>query len=145
MIRIEVAPERGLIDTNMLILLDELNVTELPAEIVIRAVTMAELAAGPHFATDPDERAKRIERLQNAEALFDPLPFDTRAARRYGHIVAATIAAGRNPKPRRVDLMIAAIASVNQLPLYTVNPDDFKDLDSLVPVFPVTHPDARPR
>lgn len=145
MIRIETVPDRGLVDTNVLILLDELNVTELPAEIVISSVTLAELAAGPHFATDANERAERIERLQNTEALFDPLPFDTRAARRYGHIVAATIAAGRNPRPRRVDLMIAAIASVNQLPLYTVNPDDFKDLDSLVPVFPVTHPGARPR
>ncbi|MFJ9743624.1 type II toxin-antitoxin system VapC family toxin [Streptomyces sp. NPDC101166] len=136
-------PVRGLVDTNVLILLEALDPDELPAELVISAVTMAELAAGPHFATEPGERAGRIERLQNAEALFEPLPFDTRAARRFGHIVASVLAAGRNPKPRRVDLMIAAIASVHGLPLFTVNPDDFTGLTGLVDVQKVTHPDNR--
>ncbi|MFF0610041.1 type II toxin-antitoxin system VapC family toxin [Nocardia tengchongensis] len=132
---------RGLIDTNVLILLEALDPAELPGELLVSAVTMAELAAGPHYAIDPGERAQRIERLQNAEALFEPLPFDTRAARRFGHIVASVIAAGRNPKPRRVDLMIAAIASVHGLPLYTVDPDGFIGLAELVEVQKVTHPD----
>ncbi|MFD7843838.1 type II toxin-antitoxin system VapC family toxin [Nocardia sp. NPDC059764] len=136
-------PVRGLVDTNVLILLEALDPDELPAELVVSAVTMAELAAGPHFATEPGERASRIERLQNAEALFEPLPFDTRAARRFGHVVASVLAAGRNPKPRRVDLMIAAIASVHGLPLFTVNPDDFTGLTGLVDVQKVTHPDNR--
>ncbi|WP_431956722.1 type II toxin-antitoxin system VapC family toxin [Nocardia lijiangensis] len=133
-------PERGLVDTNVLILIDALVSAELPTEMLVSAPTMAELAAGPHYARDPEERARRIERLQNAEAIFEPLPFDTRAARRYGHVIAA-ITAGRNPKPRRVDLMIAAIASVHQLPLFTVNPDDFEGLGALIDVHPVTHPD----
>ncbi|MGY4099613.1 PIN domain-containing protein [Nocardia sp. R16R-3T] len=135
--------ERGLVDTNVLILIDSVDPGELPAEIVISSMTMAELAAGPHFTTDPGERARRIERVQNAEALFEPLPFDTRAARRYGHVVAAVLAAGRNTKPRRIDLMIAAIASAHGLPLFTVNPSDFVGLDDLVTLSPVTHPDVR--
>lgn len=135
--------ERGLVDTNVLILIDTVDPDELPAEILISSITMAELAAGPHFTTDPGERARRIERVQNAEALFEPLPFDTRAARRYGHVVAAVLAAGRNPKPRRIDLMIAAIASAHELPLFTVNPSDFVGLEDLVTLLPVTHPDAR--
>lgn len=134
-------PERGLVDTNVVILLDDLDPDELPAELLLSSVTMAELAAGPHYTDDREERARRIERLQNAEALFEPLPFDTRAARRYGHIVAAVLAAGRNPKPRRIDLMIAAIASVHRLPLFTVNEKDFAGLTDLVSVSAVTHPD----
>ncbi|WP_067567927.1 type II toxin-antitoxin system VapC family toxin [Nocardia acidivorans] len=136
-------PERGLVDTNVIILIDGLDPQELPSELMVSSVTMAELAAGPHYAKDTAERARRIERLQNAEALFDPLPFDTRTARRFGNIVAAVLDAGRNPKPRRIDLMIAAIASVHGLPLFTVNPDDFADLADLLTVCAVTHPDNR--
>ncbi|MEV6361895.1 type II toxin-antitoxin system VapC family toxin [Nocardia asteroides] len=134
---------RGLVDTNVVILFDELDPAELPEEIVVSSVTMAELAAGPHYTTDAGERAARIERLQNAEALFDPLPFDTRAARRYGHVIAAILSAGRNPKPRRIDLLIASIASVHRLPLYTVNPKDFAGLEGLIELREVTHPDER--
>lgn len=134
---------RGLVDTNVVILFDELDPAELPEEIVVSSVTMAELAAGPHYATDAGERAARIERLQNAEALFDPLPFDTRAARRYGQVIAAILSAGRNPKPRRIDLLIASIASVHRLPLYTVNPKDFAGLEGLIELREVTHPDER--
>ncbi|GEM34001.1 hypothetical protein NN3_50080 [Nocardia neocaledoniensis NBRC 108232] len=138
-----VEPSRGLVDTNVVILFDELDPAELPEEIVVSSITMAELASGPHYTTDAGERAVRIERLQNAEALFDPLPFDTRAARRFGHLIAAVLATGRNPKPRRVDLLIAAIASTHRLPLYTVNPKDFAGLEALVDLRPVTHPDER--
>ncbi|MFI1462626.1 type II toxin-antitoxin system VapC family toxin [Nocardia carnea] len=134
-------PGRGLVDTNVLILISRLIPEELPDEISVSTITMAELAAGPHYTDDPIERAERIERLQNAEAQFDPLPFDTAAGRRYGHLVAAVLQAGRNPRPRRIDLMIAAIASAHRIPLYTVNPKDFSALDGLVTVVPVTHPD----
>jgi predicted nucleic acid-binding protein len=134
---------RGLVDTNIVIFGNFLDPVELPEVTVISSVTMAELAAGPHYTADPGERAVRIERLQRAEAQYEPLPFDTAAARRYGHVIASVIAVGRNPKPRKNDLMIAAIASVHRLPLYTVNPDDFVGLDGLVAVMPVTHPDKR--
>ncbi|MFD4462377.1 type II toxin-antitoxin system VapC family toxin [Nocardia sp. NPDC058480] len=136
-------PARGVVDTNVLILIDELDPAELPDELMISAVTMAELAAGPHYAAEPGERARRIERVQNAEALFEPIPFDARAARRFGHVVAAVLASGRNPRPRRIDLLIASIASANRLPLFTVNPQDFAGLSELLTVVPVTHPDQR--
>lgn len=134
---------RGLVDTNVLILIDQIDPADLPAEILVSAITMAELAAGPHHTHDITERARRIERLQNAEALFEPIPFDGRAARRYGQVVAAVLAAGRQTRPRRVDLMIAAVASAHQLPLFTLNPNDFTGLDGLLTIDPVTHPDDR--
>lgn len=134
--------ERGLVDTNVLILIDRIEPSELPAEILVSSITIAELAAGPHYARDPHERALRVERLQNAEALFESVPFDARAARRYGHVVASVLAAGRQPRPRRIDLMIAAIASVHRLALFTVNPDDFAGLQGVLAIQPVTHPDS---
>lgn len=96
---------------------------------------MAELAAGPHATTDPDERGRRQDRLQRAEAAFDPLPFDTDAARAYGRVFSTVMAAGRHARgARAVDLLIAATALAAGLPLYTRNGDDFQDLDDLVEV-----------
>jgi predicted nucleic acid-binding protein len=129
---------RGLIDTSVLI--DLLGITDegLPNEIAISALTIVELAAGPHATTDPIERAKRQERLQWAEATFDPIPFDTASARAYGLIYAAVVARGRKPRgPRAVDLLIAATAASSNLPLYTRNPGDFQGLDPFVTVVTV--------
>lgn len=103
------------------------------------AITLAELAAGPHATADPGERARRQDRLQRAEATFDALPFDTEAARAYGRIHAAVAAAGRKARgaARAVDLMIAATARATGLPLYTRNPDDFRVLEDLVEIVAV--------
>lgn len=102
------------------------------------AITLAELAAGPHATTDPDERARRQDRLQRAEATFDAVPFDTEAARAYGRIYAAVAATGRKARgARAVDLMIAATASATGLPLYTRNPDGFQALGGLVEIVAV--------
>jgi toxin FitB len=68
---------------------------------------------------------------------FDPLPFDGEAAARYGTLVALTIEARRDPGPRRLDLMIAAIASAHDLPLFTRNIDDFAGLEDMVAVIAV--------
>jgi predicted nucleic acid-binding protein len=126
---------RGLIDTSVVIDLGRLDERELPDELAVSAITMAELAAGPHATDDPAERARRQERLQRAEAVFVPLPFDDAAARAYGRIYASVRAAGRKARGRRaVDLLIAAIALAAGLPLYTCNPDDFQHLDGLVVV-----------
>ena len=96
---------------------------------------MAELAAGPHASADTDERARRQDRLQRAEAAFDPLPFDSEAARAYGRVFAAVNAADRKARgARAVDLLIAATALSNGLPLYTRNGDDFRALDALIDV-----------
>jgi predicted nucleic acid-binding protein len=78
-----------------------------------------------------------MEKLGAAVADFDPLPFDGGAAARYGTLVSLTIAANRDPRPRRMDLMIAAIASARGFPLYTRNADDFKGLEASVIIVPV--------
>lgn len=134
------APSRGLIDTNILILLGALEPDELPEEMVISAVTLAELSAGPHHADDRTERARRMSVLQHAEATFEPLPFDAEAARAFGMITSAVLAAGRTTRRRLADLMIASIAYANGLPLYTTNPADFVGLNDLVTVQTVRRP-----
>ena len=131
---------RGLIDTNIVIHLAALDSDDLPDEMVISAITLAELSAGPHHATDPAERARRTNVLQHAEATFEPLPFDAKAARAFGLICAAVLAIGRTPRRRIADLMIAAVAAAYQIPLYTTNPGDFKGLDQLIAVKPVQRP-----
>jgi predicted nucleic acid-binding protein len=128
-------PARGLLDTSVVIDLDRLESSSLPTEVAISAITMAELAAGPHAASDPDERSRRQDRLQRAEAVFDPLPFDSEAARAYGRIYAAVSAAGRKARgARAVDLLIAATALAAGLPLFTRNGADFEAIDELVDV-----------
>ncbi len=73
---------RGILDTSTLILLGRLDTTEtLPDEPQITAVTLAELSVGPLVATTDRERVARQAHLQQAEADFDPLPFDAAAAR----------------------------------------------------------------
>ena len=124
---------RGLIDTSVVIDLERIERADLPSELAISAVTLAELAAGPHATDDPAERARRQERLQRTEATFEPLPVDGAVARAYGRVYAAVAAAGRKARGRRAfDLLIAATALAAELPLYTRNPDDFADLNGLV-------------
>jgi hypothetical protein len=130
----------GLLDTNILILRAGIDPDELPDELLISAITTAELSVGVLVATGPRELAQRMKILQTAEAEFDPLPFDEAAAREYGQIWTAVIASGRKPRPRSADLMIACVAIANRLPLYTCNPKDFKGLDHLLSVVPVTRP-----
>lgn len=129
---------RGLIDTSVVIDLERIDAVRLPLELAISAITMAELSAGPHAASDPAERARRQERLQRAEATFDPLPVDAAAARAYGRIYAAVVAAGRKARgARTADLLIAATAVAADLPLYTRHPKDFAGLSALVEIVPV--------
>lgn len=134
----EATPARGLIDTSVVIDLEDIDPRHLPAEVGVSAITMAELAAGPHATTDAQERARRQDRLQRAEAAFDPLPFDADAARAYGRTYSAVIASGRKARgARAVDLLIAATAVALDLPLYTRNADDFRSLDDLLTVVAV--------
>lgn len=129
---------QGLLDTSVVIDLDKVDPARLPVELAVSAITMAELAAGPHATADPEERARRQDRLQRMEATFEPFPFDADAARAYGRIYAAVLAAGRKARGARAgDLLIAATALGAQLPLYTRNPDDFRALEHLVEVVAV--------
>jgi predicted nucleic acid-binding protein len=142
-------PRQGLLDTNVLVLRRWVNPAELPDEMAISAITLAELSAGPHQVRpnseqdtydEHEERARRTEALQRAESEFDPVPFDAEAARIYGRVTAAVVAAGRKPRRRIADLMIAATAISEDLPLYTTSPADYAGLEKLVRVVPVTRP-----
>ncbi len=129
-----VEPSRGLLDTSVVIDHDVIQPALLPDESAISAVTLAELAAGPHATGDVHERARRQDRLQWAAATWDPLPFDAQAARAYGLVFAAAKSAGRTGRARLADLLIAATAAANGLPLYTRNPSDFAGLEAIVKV-----------
>jgi len=126
------------LDTSVVIDFERVAWDQLPDELAIAAVTLAELAAGPHATTDPIERARRVTLLQRVEATFDPLPFDAEAARAYGLVYASVAAAGRRARGQRaVDLLIAATAVSARLPLYTKNPADFAHLGGVLEVMPV--------
>lgn len=130
--------QRGVLDTSVLIDLDELDPSLLPVEVAVSAITMAELAAGPHATNDAHERGRRQDRLQRAEAAFDPLPFDSDAARAYGRIFASVMTSSRKARgARAIDLLIAATALATGLPVYTRNGDDLRALDGLVEVIVV--------
>ncbi|MFI5008742.1 MAG: type II toxin-antitoxin system VapC family toxin [Solirubrobacterales bacterium] len=134
---------RGLLDTSVVIDLERLAPGDLPETLAVSSITMAELTAGPHATSDPHERARRQERLQRAEATFDPLPFDVAAARAYGRIYAAAVSTGRKARGQRaVDLLIAAIALAGGFALYTRNPDDFTPLAGVLDVVAVGLPAA---
>lgn len=131
----------AVVDTNVIAALRLYERSAFPDTIYVTAITLGELSYGPHATDDPVKRAGRIGVLQHVEATFDPLPYDPAAARLFGQISAAVRAAGREPRKRASDLMIAATAASNQLPLYTANPDDFKGAESFVEVVGVK---ARP-
>src|ERR1039458_3758325 len=128
-------PQRGIIDTSVVIDLEAIDPTSLPFELAVSSVTMAELAAGPHATDDPDERARRQDRLQRAEAAFDALPFDAESARAYGRAFSAVAAAGRKAcGARALDLLIASTACALDLPLFTRNEEDLRGLEGIVDV-----------
>lgn len=126
--------ESGVLDTCVYIDLHRHDPARLPVVPEITAITMAELHQGVAMAKSAATRAARAEKLGAAVVDFDPLPFDGDAAARYGTLVALTLEANRNPRPRRMDLLIAAIASARGLPLYTSNADDFVGLHDVVDV-----------
>jgi predicted nucleic acid-binding protein len=135
-------PARGLLDTSTVIRLSAIrDPTVLPAEPLITAVTLAELSVGPLVATDERERAARQAHLQQAEADFEPLPFDAAAARAFGQVAASLRRAGRKTAARAYDAMIAATAIASELPVYTVNPADFDGIADLE-VRAIPHPDG---
>jgi tRNA(fMet)-specific endonuclease VapC len=123
---------RGILDTSTVILMEALTDSRtLPAEPLITAVTLAELSVGPLAAKDENERVARQARLQQAEADFEPIPFDASAARAFGHVAASLRRSGRKATARTYDAMIAATAVANALPIYTCNPADFSGIDGL--------------
>lgn len=127
-------PTRGLLDTSVVIDHDVIDPELLPDESAIAAITLAELAAGPHATDDHDERARRQDRLQWATSTWEPLPFDGDTARQYARLFAAARAAKQTSRSRLADLLIAATAVAAGLPVYTRNPSDFEALKAIVKV-----------
>jgi hypothetical protein len=127
----------GLLETCALIDFEDLADEALPIVSQICSITITELMMGVHMAKGAAERSARITKLISVSANFDPLPFDEKAANSFNALVGFTVAIGRNPKPRKNDLMIAATAAANGLPLYTANVDDFKGLESVLEVIEV--------
>jgi predicted nucleic acid-binding protein len=128
---------RGLLDTSVIVDLDRLDASQLPEEVAISTVTLAELSAGPSATTDASERARRQDRLQRTEAAFDPMPFDIRSARAYGRVHATVVEQGRQPMRRFADLLIAATALAEDLPLVTRNSKDFERLEGLISIIDI--------
>lgn len=129
--------QAGVVDTSIIAAIRLYEPSELPDTMLVTAVTLGELSYGPNATDDAAKRAGRIAVLQHVEATFDPLPYDQASARLYGQICAAVRTAGRQPRIRASDLMIAATAASNDFPLYTANPADFKGAENLVEVIAV--------
>jgi predicted nucleic acid-binding protein len=124
-----------LIDTSVAVDLETIERSRLPAEIAISALTLAELAGGPHGADHDLKRARRQQFLQVVEANLESVAFDSQCGRAYGTVYAAVASAGRKPRgARSVDLMIAATALAHDLPLYTRNASDLVGLGELIEI-----------
>jgi predicted nucleic acid-binding protein len=127
-----------MLDTSVIIDLMTIERERLPLEGTIAALTIAELTAGPVAASDAVQRAQRLERLQQTEALFETIPFDRAAAHAYARIYAAAMLVNQKPRgSRAVDMLIAATALSRGIPLYTRNPHDFGAVATLMEIVAV--------
>ena len=122
---------RGILDTSVLIADD---VTPLPGDLAISVVSLAELHFGVLLADDDDARARRLSRLSAMQRRFDPLPVDDVVAESYGLLASRVVMAGRQPRARVMDLLIAATARAHDATLYTRNIDDLRGLEGLVAI-----------
>jgi len=125
---------RGVLDTSVLIASD---LHPLPGELAISTISIAELHFGVLVAKDANARATRLARLSSLQRRFEPLPVDDAVAESYGRLAAQVVAVGRKPRARSMDLLIAATAHAHDATLYTRNPEDFRGLESLLPIVSV--------
>jgi predicted nucleic acid-binding protein len=125
---------RGVLDTSVLIATD---IEPIPGELAISVISLAELHFGVLVAKDDDARARRLARLSVLQRRFDPLPVDEAVADSYGRLAAWVAGAGRQPRPRATDLLVAATAHAHGARLYTCNAADLAGLAGLVEVVPV--------
>jgi predicted nucleic acid-binding protein len=125
---------RAILDTNLVIATD---LPSLDGDLAVSVVTVAELHFGVLVAREQAVRAERLRRLSVLQRAFGPLPVDDAVAASYGQLAAAVVAAGRQPRARTMDLLIAATAHAHDAVLYTRNADDFRGLDGLVEVVTV--------
>ena len=125
---------KAILDTSVLI---ATGVEPLEGELAISAASLAELHFGVLVTTDADVRAERLRRLSVLQRTFDALPVDGDVATSYGQLAAAVVASGRQPKPRLMDILIAATAHAHAARLYTRNETDFAGIEDLVEIVPV--------
>lgn len=127
-------PQRALLDTSVIIAGD---IAPIPGVLAISAISLAELQFGVLVARAPEVRAERLRRLSILQKHFDALPVDEAVAISYGRLAATVVDAGRQPRRRTMDLLIAATAHAHGARLYTRNIDDFAGLGELVDVVAV--------
>jgi toxin FitB len=122
---------KAVLDTSVLIADD---IGPLPGELAISAVSLAELHFGVLATGSPTARAERLRRLTVLQRQFDALPVDDAVAASYGQLAAAVAAAGRKPRARTMDLLIAATAHAHGARLYTRDAADLAGLGELLDV-----------
>ncbi|MDQ2846082.1 MAG: type II toxin-antitoxin system VapC family toxin [Actinomycetota bacterium] len=125
---------KAVLDTSVVIATD---VAPLAGELAICASTLAELHFGVLVADDAGVRAERLRRLTVLHRQFDALPIDDAVAASYGQLAAAVAAAGRQPRARVMELLIAATAHAHGARLYPRNADDLVGLENLLEIAPV--------
>lgn len=125
---------RGVLDTSVLI---ATGIAPIPGELAISVVSIAELQFGVLVAKSQEAQALRLTRLSAIQRRFDPLPVDDAVADSYAHLAARVTKAGRQPRARAMDLLIAATAHAHGASVYTRNPDDLAGLADLLTVVPV--------
>ncbi len=124
----------AVLDTSVVI---ATGIAPLEGELAISAVTLAELHFGVLVAKQRKVRAERLRRLLVLQRTFNALPLDEAVATSYGQVAAAVADAGRQPRARSMDLLIAATAHAHSARLYTRNAADFDGWDNLVEVVTV--------
>lgn len=125
----------ALLDTSCVIEFPD-QMEQLAEAAAVSTLTIAELAYGIHH-DDPVIAATREARYRDVLNEFDPVPYSARAAHLYGALATAVRRSGRNPRPRRIDLMLASVAAELRAVLLTRNPDDFVGFADIVQVIAV--------
>lgn len=125
---------KAILDTSVVIAMD---IGPLDGELAISSITLAEMHFGVLVATEQAVRAERLRRLLVLRRIFDALPVDEPVAESYGRIAAAIVDAGRKPRARSLDLLIAATAHAHEARLYTRNAGDLRGLEDLIEIVSV--------
>lgn len=128
---------KTLLDTSVIIDPPEQGMARFADEVSVSAITVAELHYGVGASADPVQQLRRRQRLQLVLDTYDVLPFDADVAEFYGLLANVVRQAGRNPRPRRMDLLIAATAVRHGFSLATRNGADLRHLERVLAVIDV--------
>lgn len=116
---------KAILDTSVFIADEQgRSLGELPEEVAISVVTLAELELGVLIADDAQVRATRLATLKKAQQL-QPLPIDETVASSFSALVAKLRQDGRKLKVQ--DAWIAATARIHKVAICSQD-TDFDDL-----------------